>query len=100
MFDRLAPTYGFEELKRKWLEDTFYSSYKSIIENDWYTSIIALGDRMVPLILKDIAVNGTPFWHDALVQITGENPISDDMHDLIKINLCWILWGREKGIVY
>ena len=87
------------QLESQWLLETeFLSDAGKIVDHPAFKAIIALGDAVVPLLLKDLEAKPSLLvW--ALPEITGENPVSEDEGGNIrKMTDAWIKWARAKGL--
>jgi hypothetical protein len=95
----------FHRLKAQWSADTLVlSDPGKIMAHPTMRAIIALGQGVVPLILRDLQENRSLIvW--ALPEITGEDPappkveggfLKWDVRAQIEAGL---RWGREKGLV-
>jgi hypothetical protein len=95
----------FRRLEAQWNADTrFLSDPGKIMGHPAMRAIIALGEEVVPVILRDLQGKGSLLvW--ALPEITGEKlapPTTDgaflkwDMNAQIE---AWLQWGREKGFL-
>jgi hypothetical protein len=100
---RIPPSESIEQRVRKleaqWKADTeFLSDPGKIISHPAFKAIVALGDEVVPIMLRDL--EGRPsLWVWALPDITGANPVSPaDGGNIRKMSDAWLKWGREKGI--
>ena len=67
-------------------------------------AIVALGEQVVPMILRDLqSETSLVVW--ALPEITGENPAPPTVHGgFIKCDVAaqidaWLRWGRARGLV-
>lgn len=93
----------FEHLLAKWnMEKKVMSSISDITTCPSYRKIIAMGERAVPLILRqlDLEKNKPNFWIHALKEITGENPVPESAHGSpSKIVQSWLSWGKRKGVL-
>ena len=91
----------FGELASRWHRETGgISAPARVTSNDAYLRIIALGERVVPLILRDLRDQGG-FWYPALRAITGQWPVP--AHAVGKPRLmkeAWFRWARERGIAF
>ncbi len=88
----------FSRLSEMWLRETRYTSDIQL-EHPAYEQIIALGERVVPVILEDLSRKSN-HWFIALKAITGENPVPED--HIGKVELMrndWLVWGRIKGLL-
>jgi hypothetical protein len=102
---RSAPTDAefavqFEELERRVKEETrFVSNIRQITRHPAYLRIIALGPRAVPLILESFR-RETFHWSMALIALTGQNPIPEEMRgDMAQIRQRWLDWGIGEGLI-
>ena len=89
----------FLELKESWIFDTkFESGYKAKINHPSYFRIVSFGEEIVPILLKDMVENETP-WFYALTDITGENPIQPTSRGRIN-NMIedWKNWANKNGL--
>lgn len=88
----------FRQLAKQWKEETaHYSKMEQVISHPAYRRVIAMGERAVPLILRDLELNGGR-WSHALREITKMNPATEGMRGKVqKIRDAWLKWGRENG---
>ena len=89
----------FRKLASQWKGDTqFLSDAERIIGHPAFQAIIALGNEVVPLLLREQeAAPGLWVW--ALPEITGENPVpASDRGNIRKMTEAWLKWGHQKGI--
>ena len=106
---RVPPTESIEQrfrrLEAEWERDTaVLSDPAKIMGHPAMRAIIAMGEEVVPIILRDLqAKDSLMVW--ALPVIAGENlapPTSEDVFVKWNISLqikAWLQWGREKGLV-
>ena len=95
----------FRRLEAQWKADTLVlSDPGKIMGHPAMRSIIALGEDVVPLILRDLDANVSLIvW--ALPEITGENLAPPRVEDgFLKWDVgaqveAWLQWGRTKGLV-
>lgn len=95
----------FRRLELKWRTETqFLSDPARIMGHPAIRSIIALGEEAIPIILRDLQVNGSLMvW--ALSEITGENPAPPKIDNgFLKWDVkaqieAWLQWGRDKGFL-
>lgn len=94
--DRLELT--FLRLAWQWEVETRYtSSVHEMSDHSCYRAIIAMGNDVVPILLKWLKIK-PDHWFNALKEITGDNPIPDeDAGHLRKMTEAWLKWGREHG---
>lgn len=62
-----------------------------------YQRIIGMGDKAVPLILREMEKEGDEpdQWFWALAVITGADPIPDEARgDIVEMAEAWLGWGR------
>lgn len=86
-------------LEAAWKADTeFLSDAGRIIGHPAFREIVALGDAVVPLLLRDLE-SAPGLWVWALPEITGENPVpASDRGNVRQMSAAWLKWGREKGV--
>lgn len=84
----------FYQLAEQWREESaFVSSTTRIISHPAYLQIIAMGEVVVPLILKELQKE-PGHWFHALHVITGASPESRrDAGDMKRLADAWIDWG-------
>jgi hypothetical protein len=95
----------FRRLAAQWSAETrFLSDPRKILGHPAMREIIAMGEEVVPIILRDLQAKGSLLvW--ALPEITGENlapPKVDGGFLKVDVNAqleAWLNWGREKGLV-
>jgi len=95
---RLPLELQFFVLAIQWKRDTLVeSSPWRMAVHPAYQRIIGLGWQAVPLILRQLACEAD-FWFEALVAITGEQPVLPEHAGKIEaMRLDWLCWGREHG---
>lgn len=95
---RLPLEYQFLMLARQWKQDNlFESSPWRMAAHPAYQRIIGMGQPAVPLILQQLA-READFWFEALVAITGEQPVPPEHAGNIEaMRQDWLGWGREQG---
>jgi len=86
------------QLHRQWRAETrYWSSLEAKKTHPAYSSIVAMGDEAVPLILESIATH-PDLLVMALHDITHEDPVTPDHHGrLLDIVQDWLRWGTERG---
>lgn len=91
----------FAALVERWLEETSHlSSMTAIIEHPAYQQIIAMGQDVIPLILRDLEAE-PKHWGPALRAITGKRPVPREHAGKIKLVAeAWLRWAREHGYVW
>jgi hypothetical protein len=87
----------FHELADKWRTETKYlSAVDDIVLNKAYQSIIGIGPKVVPLLLRELQTRPA-HWFWALRSITREDPVRpEDLGNVKKMTEAWLNWGREK----
>jgi hypothetical protein len=96
---------SFRRLESQWKADTqFLSDPSKIMAHPAMRAIIALGDDVVPIILRDLQVKSSLLvW--ALPEITGNDicpPRIEDGFRKWDVNAqikAWLQWGGDKGLV-
>jgi hypothetical protein len=64
-----------------------------------YQAILGMGDKVVPLLLRDLQNKRRP-WFWALSYLTTENPINpSDAGKIDKMIAAWVRWGKAKGLL-
>lgn len=89
----------FEHLLRSWRQEAFgYSVLQRLYAKDSYQALIALGERIVPWLLRELQER--PFhWTYALSQITGAQPVQpENKGHLAAMTRDWLQWGRQQGL--
>ncbi len=77
------------------------TSPKAIVSHPALHSIIALGEGVVPLILRRMEHHPW-FWFDALKTLTRAtmDPITPSMRgDMQQMTDAWLHWGTDRGII-
>jgi hypothetical protein len=90
----------FATLAARWRENTEDVSLVALVaSNVDYLRIIALGGRVVPLILQDLQERGG-YWYPALEALTGASPATpEERESRAGMRQAWLRWGRERGLV-
>jgi hypothetical protein len=85
-------------LEATWIAETGYlSDYAEITQHPAFREIIALGESVVPLLLRDLEERPR-LWVWALPEITGESPVPpEDAGNIAKMSQAWLAWGRAKA---
>jgi hypothetical protein len=88
----------FRELAGKWRAETDHlSSMSAMIGNANYQAIIALGNKIVPILLRELRTE-PDYWFAALQQLTGANPVAVEHRGKLKqMAEDWLNWGRKNG---
>lgn len=91
----------FCKLRDNWKEETRHvGSVGRKVQHPAYLAIIAMGKPAVFWIIKDMKENGPNDWFHALTQITGVNPITEEISGYMqKMTDAWIDWyERNKDV--
>ena len=90
----------FEEQAERWKRETAHlSSPNQLMMHPSYQAILGMGERVVPLLLRDLRDNRRP-WFSALSYLTTENPIKPaDSGKMDKMIAAWTAWGKTKGLL-
>ncbi len=88
----------FDRLAAAWLEDTqVTSSLTRMVKHPAYQQIIAMGERAIPPILRDLDQD-PKHWGPALHAITGVRPVpAEDAGKLKAVAKAWLQWARDNG---
>lgn len=90
----------FRRLVDLWRDETFFSS--SVTNNLYhpaYLKIMAMGERVLPLILRELEDRGGQ-WFMALRHIVDEREYPDKPNDIGKpkeLKEAWLEWGRQNN---
>lgn len=86
----------FQEHKNRWWKDTmFLSNISDITNHPDYQAIIALGKDVVPIIIEDFKTINSGQWSQALIVLTGSNPIkSEHMGNIALMKRDWEEWWK------
>ncbi|MGH7034217.1 MAG: hypothetical protein ACREFL_10845 [Stellaceae bacterium] len=92
----------FQHLLAKWHEECgATSSMTRMVLAPSYQAIIGMGQKAVPLILRQLETEwyDPDHWHWALCAITQENPVPKEfIGNTRKIAQAWIEWARERYV--
>lgn len=88
----------FTKLTAKWKASRSASSSTiAIVIDPSYQRIISLGNKVLPLMLQELA-RETDHWFWALRVISGDDPVAaQDRGNLKKMAAAWLEWGRKQG---
>jgi hypothetical protein len=94
------PWVEFSGLVEAWKRETsLSSSTRRKYASEHYRKIIGMGRKAVPLIVRQIELEGaTPYhWWDALRELTGHDPVPPEAGgDIRSVARCWIEWARQQ----
>jgi hypothetical protein len=86
----------FMSLAKQWKEDTLYSSsLEDICFHPAYQTIMAMGEKALPLILRELC-RQFGHWFYALSHIVRED-MAKGTKDIEEARRRWIEWGRNTG---
>jgi hypothetical protein len=90
----------FTKLANEWHKAIgFTSTAQEMAVHPAYQQIIGLGDRVVPLILRELE-RRLDHWFWALYATTGDNPVSeDDAGNMERMRSAWLDYGRKRGYI-
>lgn len=88
----------FRRLEARWVAEVGHiSSARALTEHPAFREIVRLGVPVVPLMLRDLAVQPR-LWVWALPEITGVDPVSpSDLGNIARMSDAWLTWGRANG---
>lgn len=87
----------FKRLANEWEAETaVYSFVSQKVAHPHYRKIINLGKDVIPYLLRDMR-DSPGYWSDALVELTGTDPVPDDADTLDAVAAAWMKWGRTAG---
>ena len=70
-----------------------------IVMNPAYQRIIAMGEKAVPLILRELE-RELDHWFWALEVLTDENPVSGEHEgNMVEMRERWMEWGRRNDLI-
>ena len=86
----------FNDLYRKWEEETSVISSTEIFDNRYYQEIIALGKAILPTLIDQLDGSST-FLFFALYRITGNSPVLPEHYgDIAAMTDDWRNWWEEN----
>jgi hypothetical protein len=99
--DADAAQVDFDRHRQEWLEETAFSSSLTLkVNHPAYRAIIAMGERAIPPILRDLE-RQPKLWGPALEAITGASPVSpDEKGKMRRVAEVWLQWARENGYAW
>lgn len=87
----------FSRLASEWEAETAVYSFMDMkVSHPAYRKIINLGKDVIPYLLRDMR-DSPGYWSDALVELTGDDPVPDDAATLDDVAAAWVKWGRSVG---
>ena len=88
----------FQTLAAEWKAGRGYtSSISKMSMHHAYQQIIALGPRVIPLVLGELE-RETDHWFWALKMLTGVDPVPQEARaNIVEMAKYWVLWGRQQG---
>jgi hypothetical protein len=87
----------FQALVGQWRQATAHLSNTRLIRtHPAFLKIIGMGQRAIPLILRELTGEGNWAFSYALQIITGETPNENEPEALRK---AWLAWAEEKGFL-
>lgn len=88
----------FHHLVEQWQEDTLYdSSLEAIWFHPAYQTIMAMGEKALPLILKELEKQ-SGHWSYALSHIVRQD-VGKGAATLEDARRRWLEWGRASGLI-
>jgi len=87
----------FRRLANEWQSETaIYSRISQKVAHPAYRKIIALGDGVIPILLREMR-DSPSYWSAALTDLTGVDPVPDSANGLDDVANAWVQWGRNSG---
>jgi hypothetical protein len=89
----------FRNLATQWAELTAYcSNMGALRHHPVYHELVALGEPVVPLILRELERQPSASWFGLLAAITGEDPVPPELAGHVAaMARVWLEWGRQHG---
>lgn len=88
----------FRRLADEWRDETImYSLALQKTAHPAYLRIIAMGERAMPFILRELQEKGG-YWFVALNAISGEDPVQPGSN-YEQAAQAWLKWGKDKGYI-
>lgn len=90
----------FHRLTSQWKQETApQSTISKVSMHPAYQRIIAMGERAIPLILRDLQKR-PHHWFWALSAITNESPIPPESRGNMRaMTEAWIKWGKARRYI-
>jgi hypothetical protein len=88
----------FETLAKEWKSQRGCSSSITRMAMQYaYQQIIGLGERAIPLLLRELE-REPDHWFWALKVLTGVNPVPPEQRaNIQEMAKYWLRWGKEQG---
>lgn len=88
----------FTTLAERWRNATgMYSLDVQKVTDPFYLRIIAMGPKVIPLILQELRLKGG-HWFLALEVLAEESPVLPaDVGNINRMKSAWIQWGIQRG---
>src|ERR1041384_675131 len=75
-----------------------YSSSARLAQHPAYQQIIAFGQKVIPLLLRELE-HEPDHWFRALNTLTGADPVPvESRGNVAAMTAAWLQWGREQVI--
>ena len=86
----------FNELVERWIRETAGDSTgRKVFAHPAYREILGLDRAVLPLIFRHLDQSGGYHWYGALKQITGADPVPEDVRSCRRIREIWLAWARD-----
>ena len=94
----LATEERFRKLAKAWKSETeLISKVTKRAMHPAYQKIIGMGQAAIPFLLRELETNADN-WFWALMMITDENPVSEEIRgDGAAMAQAWLRWGKKHG---
>ena len=88
----------FARLAAQWKRERGPTSFVTeMIQHPAYGEILALGEAVVPLLLRELE-QAPDYWFAALRALTGANPVPlESRGKPVEMARAWVAWGQEWG---
>lgn len=99
MADEQGVADDFNRLMLRWdKERPRGTDLMAMAEHPIFQSVVGMGQRAIPLLIREIGRRPRAPWLVALNTITGDNPVAAEDEGKIKsMAAAWIRWGNERG---
>jgi hypothetical protein len=88
----------FDELTGRWIKETgHFSLERQQIANLSFLKIIAMGEKVLPLILTELGRRPMQGWLTALQVISDRDDITSSATSFREAIECWVNWGKDNG---